>query len=82
MLNQHYLSTMEVAKLLGISRIAVFKRIKKGDIKAIKIGKNYAIPVENVSGKKLSQSEKQQIIAAVDKTVAEYGEVLKKLGQG
>ena len=32
-----------IAKKLGISRIAVFKRIQKGQIKAIKIGRSYAI---------------------------------------
>ena len=40
----NYISVAELAKHLGISRIAVFKRIKAGKIKAIKIGRSYAIP--------------------------------------
>jgi excisionase family DNA binding protein len=36
-------TTSEVAKLLGISRVAVFKKIKSGEIKAQKIGRNFAV---------------------------------------
>ncbi len=39
-----YISTAELAKFLGISRVAVLKRIQKGKITAIKIGRSYAIP--------------------------------------
>ena len=42
------LPTSEVAKVLKISRIAVFKKIKSGEIKAEKIGRNYVIPKEEV----------------------------------
>ena len=35
-----YLSTTEVAKLLEVSRVTVFNRIKSGEIKAEKIGRN------------------------------------------
>lgn len=38
-----FYTTTELAKLLGISRIAVFNRIKKGAIKAQKIGRNFII---------------------------------------
>ena len=34
----------EVAALLGISRIAVFKRVKKGQLQALRIGRNWAVP--------------------------------------
>ena len=40
---EDYISVAELAQQLGISRIAVFKKIKKGQIKAIKIGRSYAI---------------------------------------
>ena len=43
-IKEQYVSTAEIAKLLGISTVAVFKRIKKGQIKATKIGRSYAIP--------------------------------------
>lgn len=42
--HENYISTAELAKFLGISVVAVFKRIKKGQIKATKIGRSYAIP--------------------------------------
>lgn len=41
----HYLSIPEAAARLGVSRIAVFKKVKKGRIAAIRIGRNWAIPV-------------------------------------
>lgn len=37
------LSTSQVAEILGISRIAVHKRIKAGKLKATKVGRNYVI---------------------------------------
>ena len=36
-----YLTVKELADLLGISRVAVFKKIKNGQICAEKIGRNY-----------------------------------------
>ena len=39
-----YLSIPEAAAILGISRIAVFKRVKKGTLPAIRIGRNWAVP--------------------------------------
>lgn len=44
MKKKEFYSIPELAKLIGISRIAVFKKVKKGQIKASKIGKNYVIP--------------------------------------
>ena len=79
-----YFSIPEVAEILGISRIAVYKRVKSGQIKAVKIGRNYAIPkkyIVDVLGKELSEERKEKITKAVHKTVMEYGEVLKLLGR-
>jgi len=53
-------------------------------IKALKIGRNYAVPkkiIANILGKTLNEEEKREIDAAVKKTVKEYGEVLKLLGR-
>ncbi|MGE0267764.1 MAG: excisionase family DNA-binding protein [Candidatus Omnitrophota bacterium] len=46
MLKSHpnYISTAELARFLGISVVAIFKRIKKGQLKAVKIGRSYALP--------------------------------------
>lgn len=78
-----YISTIEAARRLGISRIAVFKKIKSGDIKANKIGRNYAVPVsevERLTKLNMTEADKALIDRAVKKTVREYGETLKLLG--
>lgn len=45
-----FLSLPEAAKILGITRIAVFKKVKKNQIKAIRIGRNWAIPSAELAG--------------------------------
>ncbi len=84
MANEKYLTIPELAKLLGVSRIAVYNRVRKGQIPASKLGKTYVITdrtIANILGKDVSRSEKKRIDAAVRKTVQEYGAVLKKLGK-
>lgn len=79
-----FLSTTELAKMLGISRIAVFKKIKKGEIKATKIGRNFVIhkkDLGNVLGNVLTAENKKEIDKAVSRTVKEYGETLELLGR-
>lgn len=81
-MKKRYLSTTEVAKILGISREAVFKKIQKGQLPAIKIGRNYAIDPADLGLKdsKLTEERKKRIEDAVKKIFKEYGEALKKLG--
>jgi excisionase family DNA binding protein len=84
MINERYLTIPELAKLLGVSRIAIYNRVKKGQIPASKIGKTYVITdrtIANILGKEVTKSGKKRIDTAVRKTVQEYGEVLKKLGK-
>ena len=79
-----YLSTSELAKLLNVSRIAVFKKIKAGKINGFKIGRNYVIPIEefmSAVGTFISQDKKDEIKRIVKKAVTEYGEALKLLGE-
>ena len=83
MKNKEFLSTTELAKILGISRIAVYKKIKSGKIKAIRVGRNFIIDKKGLGeilGKELSKKEKLEVERAVRKTVAEYRETLKLLG--
>ncbi|MDI6777990.1 MAG: helix-turn-helix domain-containing protein [Patescibacteria group bacterium] len=83
-MDKKYLTTAELAKLLGISRIAVFKKIKSGKIKAKKIGRNFFIDRKNIGGildGTLTEKKKNEIDEAVRKTVREYGETLKLLGK-
>ncbi len=42
-MTEKYFSTAEVAEMLGISRIAVFKKIKSGKLKAMQVGRGYVI---------------------------------------
>ncbi|MDD5341051.1 MAG: excisionase family DNA-binding protein [Patescibacteria group bacterium] len=79
-----YYTTAEVANLLGVSRIAVFKKIKSGKIKASKMGRNYLISKDQlpeIFGEKLTDRQKHLITEAVSKTVKDYGETLRLLGQ-
>lgn len=83
MKEKKFFSTTELAKILGISRIAVYKKIKKGQIKAIKVGRNFVIDKKDLGGifkKELTKKGKSEIDRAVKKTVKEYGETLKLLG--
>jgi len=41
--NREFFSIPEAAALMGVSRIAVFKKVKKGQLAAIRIGRNWAI---------------------------------------
>jgi excisionase family DNA binding protein len=79
-MKKKYYSIPEYAKMVGVSRIAVYNKVKKGEIKAVKIGRNYAIPEEFVLGKSLSIKDKEEIDKAIRKTVKDYGETLKLLG--
>ena len=77
-------SVREVAKMAGISRVAVFNKIKNGQIRAEKVGRAYAIPraeLSDVLGILLSKSQKTLIEKAVEKTVADYGRTLELLGK-
>lgn len=81
--NKKHYSTSEVAAILGVSRIEIFRRIKAGKIKAGKVGRNYIVPAVELSGilgTSLTKQGKKEIDEAVKKTVEQYGETLKKLG--
>ncbi|MBE0426563.1 MAG: helix-turn-helix domain-containing protein [Nitrospirae bacterium] len=84
MSKSEYISLSEFAKILGISRIAVYKKIKKGQIKSVRIGRSFAIPrkyLNDIMGRTLSEKDKKIIDEAVKKTFKEYGELLKLLGR-
>lgn len=76
-----FLSTSEAAHLLGISRIAVFQKIKAGHLPAQKVGRNYIINRDdlNLPSETLSNNSKEFINKSVDKVIDDYGETLKLL---
>jgi excisionase family DNA binding protein len=83
--NRDFITIPQLAKIMGISRISVYKKVKSGEIKAAKIGRNYAISREflktHILGQPLSETEKKEIDSAIKKTVQEYAETLKRLGK-
>ncbi|MCX6737781.1 MAG: helix-turn-helix domain-containing protein [Candidatus Parcubacteria bacterium] len=83
MINKHY-TVPELAKVLGISRVAVFKKVKNGQIKAEKVGRNYVIMDKNITDilqKDLTTRDKAFIRKNVKKIWRDYGETLRLLGK-
>lgn len=79
-----YYTTSEAAKILRVSRVAIFKRIKTGKLEAEKIGRNYLISQEAVIealGHIVGAAKKENIEAAIKKALSEYGETFKRLGR-
>jgi len=76
-------STAQAAEILGVSRISVFKSIKSGKLKAMRVGRNYVIEKDELMeflGGKLKK-EKKDIDVSVRRVFEEYGEALRKLGK-
>ena len=79
-----YYSIPEAARILGVSRIAVYKQVKNGKIRSIKVGRNYCVPANAIvrrAGKILDEKAKTKIEKAVKRVVREYGETLRLLGK-
>ncbi len=77
----NFISTMEAAKILGISPIAVFKQIRSGKIKAKKVGHGFVIEKSELLSamdSALGKSQKDDIKKAVRKTASHYGKKLKR----
>lgn len=83
-MTKNYYSTSEVAQILHITRVGVFKRIQSGKLKADKIGRNYIVSHEVLTealGRSLGKGKKENIEKAVKKAVKEYGQVFRLLGK-
>lgn len=79
-----FLSTTALATLLNTNRVDIFRKIKQGKIKATKIGRNFVIDANDlpeIIGKELDKTDQQKMIVAVKKTITDYGETLRLLGQ-
>jgi excisionase family DNA binding protein len=83
MMANRLISTTEAAKILGISRVSVFKKIKSGEIKAEKIGRNFAVDKVQLIGNinQPDNDRKKEIVIAVSEVLKDYGEVIKRLGK-
>jgi len=81
---KQYFTVAELAKILGITRAGVHKKIKAGKISTIRIGRTHAIPATSfpeIIGTELGEERQQEIAAVVKRVVKEYGETLKLLGK-
>ena len=82
--NKDFYSTTELAKVLGVDRATIFRKIRSGKIKASKVGRNFLISKKDlptVLGNVVSAEQKKDINQAVKKAVRQYGETFRLLGQ-
>lgn len=83
MTEKDYYSIAELARIIGVSRIAIYNKVRAGKIEAKKVGRMFVIPkseIESVLGTSISEKQKRVIDAGVRKTIKEYSITLKKLG--
>ena len=82
---KNFFSTAEVAKILNVTRVTVFRWIKDGSIKANKIGRNYVIPheeiIKHLDARPLTEGDKEEIKSLVERTIKDYGETIRMLGR-
>lgn len=77
-------STKEVADILHLSRVEVFRKIKAGKIKAEKIGRNFVVHQKDlveILGKTLGENKKANIKEVVERVLREYEEAFRKLSK-
>jgi excisionase family DNA binding protein len=82
-MDKNLISTKEAAEILGISTVAVWKRIQKRQIHAFKVGRAYVVDRRSLGNiyQEMSLDDKKRIDKAVDKVVKDYGTTLKRLGK-
>jgi len=69
---------------MGISRVAVFNKIKNKQIKAKMVGKTYiidAVEIRELLSQELDDNQKKEIEKSVIRFIREYGQTLKLLGK-
>ncbi|HBZ36539.1 MAG: hypothetical protein UV57_C0059G0002 [Parcubacteria group bacterium GW2011_GWD2_43_10] len=83
-MQNNFVSTMEAAKILGVSRITVFNKIKTGKIKATKVGRNFVIHKKDVleaAGTFLTNNQKRAIDKSVRRATSQYEVTFRRLGR-
>ncbi len=84
MAEKRWITIPELAQKMGLSRIAVYNRVKKGKIPAQKAGGRHLISKDDlpyIIGRKLTTEEKKRIETVVNRMVMEYGKVFKWLSR-
>ncbi len=81
--NKPYYSTVEAAKILGMSRIAVFKKIRSGQLKSERFGRNYLIPQDSLaySAGFLTALRRKELDSDVRRIIKQYGDALRRLSK-
>ena len=82
MQHKEYLTIPELAKIMGLSRSQVFRKVQAGLIPHQKVGRIYLISKDYANSilGDLTEEDQKQIEKAVKKVVRQYGDVIKKLG--
>lgn len=69
-MDREYYSIPEAAARLGLSRIAVFKKVKKGQLEALRFGRNWAVPaaaLEKAAAARIALSGLPAALRAVER---------------
>ena len=69
-MEREYYSIPEAAVMMGISRIAVFKKVKKGQLAAIRFGRNWAVAISEINRAKSVPGRAPAVAARVQASVA------------
>jgi excisionase family DNA binding protein len=77
------LSIPQAAQVMGLSRIEVYRKVKRGEIPAQRLGRNYFVLRKDLGQiySPLTKASQRKVDQAVRKTLKEYGETLKLLGK-
>lgn len=82
--DKQFLTVIQAAKAMNMTRAAVYKKIRNGQIDVENIHGRFLIPAEGIdvhqSGA-LTDKGRGEIDKSVAKVVKEYGETLKLLGK-
>ena len=81
--NKAYFSTTEAAKILGVSRIAVFKKIRSGQLESERFGRNYFVARDSLAYHAgfLTARRRKELASDVRRIIGQYGEALRKLSK-
>lgn len=82
MQQEKFITVPQLAKIMGLSRSQVFRKVQAGEIPAQKIGRIFVVSkdyVDALTGE-ISSKDEKVIKKGVNKTLKEYGEVIKQLG--
>ena len=81
---KEYYTVPEIADILNVSRISIYRKVKKGEIRATMVGKTYIVHSKDLAeilGRKITRKEQELVDSAVKMSIKEYGKVFKLLAQ-